>query len=54
MAGSLMLLPEADLVAWIRSPRAEATSLTELINITYKFKTIIAIINISQLVYGKG
>lgn len=36
MAGSLMLLPEADFVAWTKSPKAEATSLTELISITCK------------------
>jgi hypothetical protein len=32
--GSVMLLPEAALVAWIKSPKAEATSLTALISIT--------------------
>lgn len=34
MEGSLMGLPEASLVQLIKSPRAEATSLTALMTIT--------------------
>jgi len=36
MEGSLMDLPEANLVQLIKSPRAEATSLTALMTITWE------------------
>ena len=50
--GSSEFFPDADLVAWIKSPNAEATSLTAFISITYQnnepIKRISAIRNVKS------